>query len=149
MLSVRHRARLVFISALLIIMGCGKELGRVPFAKEGSGSTTVALKAGEVSFWTDIDLEYEGSAALDYEVELSQGGTKIATASCDPLARLSVKSMWAETNIGDKHTRNGSGKLDCTVSIPASGSTTVTVVLAFSSKPKSVTLRKADLVIKQ
>lgn len=144
------RLRSIGVMLLLVpILGCGKELGRVPFTKEGTGSTTVALKPGEVAFWTDIDIEWQGAATLDYEVELLQGGTKVASATCNPLGNLSVKTTWVETNIHDEHSRSGNGKLDCSVTLPSGGTTTVNATLAFGSKGKSVTLKKADLVIKQ
>ena len=107
------------------------------------------LSAGEVAFWTDINLEYEGDAALAYQVELDQGGAKVASATCNPLARLSVKESWIETNLGASHSRRGNGKLGCSVTLTAGGPTTVKATLAFSRKPALVTLRKADLVVKQ
>jgi len=131
------------------LLSCGKELGRVPFTSVGTATATAPLAAGEVAFWTDIDLEYEGDAALAYEVELSQGGAPVAKATCDPLARLSVKESWVETNLGASHSRHGTGKLGCSVTLAAGGPTTVKATLAFSRKPATVTLRKADLVVKQ
>ncbi len=135
--------------ALLALVACGKEVGRVPFSGEGSGSTTVTLKAGEVAFWTDIDIDYTGSASLQYTVELEQGGTKVASITCDPLAQLHTKTSWVETNIGDQHSRRGNGKMDCTATLPAGGPTTVNAKLAFGTKPKTITLKKADLALRQ
>jgi hypothetical protein len=121
----------------------------VPFTLPGTGTVSMPLSAGEVSFWTDIDLEYTGDADLAYAVELDQGGTKVATATCNPLGRLHVKEMWTETNLGSSHTRRGMGKMDCSVTVPSGGATTVKATLAFGRKPATQTLRKADLVVKQ
>lgn len=145
--------RVALASALLLaslaLPGCGKELGRLPFSAPGTGTATMSLAAGEVSFWTDIDLEYTGDAALAYAIELDQGGAKVATASCNPLGRIPVKSSWTEVNLGGNHSRRGSGKMECSANLPSGGSTTVKATLAFARKPASETLRKADLVIKQ
>jgi hypothetical protein len=133
----------------LVLPGCGKEAGRVPFTMPGTGTVSMPLSAGEVSFWTDIDLEYTGDAELAYAIELDQGGTKVATATCNPLGRLHVKESWTETNLGSSHSRRGMGKMDCSVALPAGGATTVKAILAFRLKPATQALRKADLVVKQ
>jgi len=135
--------------ASLALLSCGKEVGRVPFSGEGTASITAPLAAGEVAFWTDIDLAYDGSATLDYTVELSQAGATVATATCDPLARLSVREAWVETNLGGSHSRRGQGKMSCSARLPAAGATTVKATLAFSHRPLTATLRKADLVLRQ
>jgi hypothetical protein len=134
---------------VVLLCACGTEVGRVPLAGEGAATTQAELKAGEVSFWTDIDIEYEGDAALTYDVVLEQAGKPVAKTTCDPLAPLSTKVSWVETNIGSKHSRRGKGKMACTATVAAAGQTTAKVTLAFGSKPRSVVLKRADLVLKQ
>lgn len=141
--------RILALGVMLSVLGCGKEVGRVPLAGVGSATSTITLKAGEVAFWTDIDIDYDGDAALSYDVDLSQGGKSVASVTCDPLAQLSVKTSWVETNIGTKHSRRGNGKMACSATIGSGGATVVTVKLAFTKKPASVTLGKADLAIRQ
>jgi hypothetical protein len=41
------------------------------------------------------------------------------------------------------------GKMGCSATLAAGGATDVEVTLAFSRRPASVKLRKADLVVKQ
>jgi hypothetical protein len=53
--------------------------------------------------------------------------------------------MWVETNVGDHHTRRGQGKLSCSASISRAGETKVEAKL----KASNLTIRKADLVLKQ
>jgi hypothetical protein len=146
---MRGRTLVCAVIALAVSSCCGKEAGRVPFAGEGASDITMNLTAGEVAFWTDIDIEYKGDAALQYDVELVQSGSTVATVACDPLAELNVKMSWVETNLGDEHTRRGSGKMHCTATLASGGSTTVRAKLAFSRRPTSVRLTKADLVVKQ
>ena len=141
--------RIGAVLALAALAGCGKEMGRVPFAGEGTQSTSATLKAGNVDFWTHIDLSYEGSGALVYDVTVTQGGSTVATAVCDPLARLNVRTMWTETNVGSSHTRHGMGKMACSVTLPSGGATDVRATLVWRVKPTTASMKRADLVIKQ
>lgn len=142
--------RFVLLSTFVVALSaCGTEVGRVPLTGEGTATSDATLKAGEVSFWTDLDIEYVGNGALVYDITLEQGGKAVATASCDPLGPMSTKVSWVETNFGDKHSRSGRGKMGCTATVPTAGATTVKATLKFAAKPSSVTLKKADLVLKQ
>jgi hypothetical protein len=140
---------LLVIAAAGLMAGCGKEAGRTPFAAEGEQTATMELKAGEVALWTDIDLEWEGDGNLSYKVELVQNGTTVASAMCNPLGNLPVKSSWVSTDIGSKHSRRGNGKMPCDTKLAVGGPTTVKSTLAWGRKPASVTMKKADLVVKQ
>ncbi len=133
----------------LACAGCGKEAGRVPFAAEGAQAATIELAAGEVSFWTDLDVDFEGAAAAVYTVALSQGGKPVATATCNPLGKISVKMGWVETNINGAQSRKGNGKMDCSATLASGGPTAVQATLAFAQRPAKLTLKKADLVLKQ
>jgi hypothetical protein len=133
----------------LSLVACGKEAGRVPFAAEGTATTTATLNPGTVDFWTDIEMKWEGDASLAYTVELEQGGKSVATASCNPLGPLTVKLKWGEYNIGSSHSRSGSGKMGCSAMLASGGATNVEATLAFSRKPATLSLSKADLVLKQ
>jgi hypothetical protein len=143
-----NQRRLLALAGLALL-SCGKEVGRVPFTTVGIASATAPVGAGDVTFWTDIDMEYEGDAALAYRIDLSQGGAHVASATCDPLGHLPVKTSWVETNLGGSHSRRGTGEMSCNATLPAGGPTLVQVTLAFSRKPASYTLRKADLILKQ
>jgi len=134
---------------LLALSGCGKEAGRVAFAAEGASESTLPLKAGEVSFWTDIDVEFEGSVALAYKIELHQNGAPVGTTVCNPLGDLPMKTGWVSTDLGSSHSRRGNGKMRCDVQLATAGATKVKASLAFNPKPAKFTLKKADLVIKQ
>ncbi len=143
---VRTTAAIAFAVTLF---ACGTEVGRVAFGGEGSASAPMTLKAGEVAFWTDIDIDYKGDAALAYRIELAQDGATVATATCDPLGHMSAKVSWVETNIGSSHSRRGNGKMGCATTLAKAGPTTLKATLAFATKPAELTLKKADLVVKQ
>lgn len=135
--------------AMLALTGCGKEAGRVAFANAGANESPMTLAAGEVSFWTDIDVAYEGDATLEYTIDLQQSGASIGKVVCNPLGHMSVKTGWVEKNLGSSHSRSGNGKMDCKVTVAKAGPTTVKATLAFGQKPAKLTLSKADLVVKQ
>jgi hypothetical protein len=141
--------RLSILALTVALAACGKEAGRVPFAAEGAQNATMSLNKGEVSFWTDIDVEYQGDAALAYTVTLVQNGAPAAQVTCDPLGRLPVKSTWVETNVGASHSRRGNGKMSCSATLPNGGPTEVRATLAFAKKPQTFSLKRADLVVKQ
>jgi hypothetical protein len=134
------------LSSLVLLVGCGKEVGRVPFSAPGTASADVTLQAGEVAFWTDIDAEFHNDSSLPYTVHLEQGGASVGTAMCNPLGHINVKTSWVETNLGNKRSRSGMGKMECSVSLAKGGPTTVKVTLG---PAKDITVKKADLVLKQ
>jgi hypothetical protein len=143
-------AALLALSALSALSGCGKEVGRLHFAAEGAGATTLALKKGTVDFWTDIGIEYTPDAALLYRIELVQNGASVGMTTCNPLGRMSTKTMWVESNIGSTHSRSGQGKMSCSVDLAEGGQMLVRASLAFSpNKPAAAVLKQADLVVKQ
>lgn len=137
------------LAAALLLSGCGKELGRVPFTGESTSGTSAVLSAGRVDFWTDLDIAYVGSGSLEYHIALVQGGTPVATASCDALGQMPLKVGWVEIDLPSGHTRKGSGRMSCSANLPKGGATTVEAALAFGARPTSALIRKADLVIKQ
>lgn len=134
---------------LLLLIGCGKEAGRVDFSTEGQGEATVLLNAGEVSFWTDLGIDYDGEAALKYEVMLLQGDKVATTTVCDPLGQLPIKVAWVETDFNDSHSRSGKGKMTCSVDLARGGPTTVRAKLIISHRPPRLVLNRADLILRQ
>jgi hypothetical protein len=147
--GMNRNVPVLLLASSVLLAACGKELGRIPFTSPAASDATMDLAAGEVSFWTDIDLAYEGDASLHYDIELLQGDAVVATATCDPLGTMHVKTGWVETNVGNKHTRSGNGKMSCSVKLAKGGATKVKATLAAPEKSASVTLTKADLVVKQ
>lgn len=148
--AMRIRGVLFGIALGLSAVACGKEAGRVPFTAEGAKDATFDLKAGDVAFWTDIDLSFEGNEGLVYKIDLMQNGANVGTTTCNPLGNLPVKTGWVSTDIGNKHSRSGSGKMPCDVKLAAGGATAVKATLAWTPKaPATASMKKADLVVKQ
>ena len=144
-MSTKH----CLLIAALLLSGCAKEVGRVPFAGEGSSGTFATLEAGRVDFWTDMNIEYDGSANLDYRVALYQGGKPVATVVCNPLDHLGTKLLWLQRDSGSTHARSGKAKMSCSATLPKPGPTVVGATLAFATAPTRAVITKADLVVKQ
>jgi hypothetical protein len=134
---------------VMSLAGCGKEVGRLPFSGEATAAPTLQLAAGDVGFWTDLDLKYEGPAALEYHIDLQQGGASVGSAVCDPLGQLNVKLKWVETHLGTASKVSGTGKMACSATLAKAGPTTVQTTLAFTTRPATFALMKADLIVKQ
>lgn len=133
----------------LLLVACGRNVGSVPFTRAGTNSATLPLAAGKVAFWTDIDVAYEGTATLGYEIELSQAGRRVATASCDALGKKSVELGWVSIERMDFHSHRGTGKMLCGATLASAGPTVVQAVLILGGHPLSATINRADLVVKQ
>lgn len=140
---------LVGAGLLLSVTACGKEEARIPFTAEGPGQATASMKAGDIAFWTDIDVSFEGNAGLVYKIDVVQNNQTVASTTCNPFGQIPVKTTWVETNAGDKHSRSGNGKMACDAKLAAAGDTTIKATLSWSQKPATVAFKKADLVIKQ
>ncbi|HEX3852338.1 MAG TPA: hypothetical protein VHW01_15315 [Polyangiaceae bacterium] len=149
MLNEKLGKALLAMLAAFTIAGCGKEVGRVPFSAEGSKTSVAQLAAGDVAFWTDLDIKYDGDAALEYRVDLLQDGSSVASAVCDPLGPLSIKELWSESRSGASRSESGMGKMACSAHLAKGGVTAVQTSLAFGIRPVALALAKADLVLKQ
>lgn len=147
-MSSRGRLLALLFSALPLV-ACGRQVGSVPFSGEGTKSTTVALAAGPIAFWTDLDLAYEGPATLGYRIELSRAGRTLAIANCDSLEQLELKVGWLSIARGRSHSSSGRAKMRCSASLPTAGPTQVKATLAFGVRPATAALRRADLLLKQ
>ena len=146
---MKRRPLVIVLALLLAPLGCGKEKGRLPFTVPTTGVTALFLLRGDVDFWTDIDIAYRGTPSLTYRIELAQEGKVVAHTVCNPLGKLHVKMQWAQTSVGESHTRSGLGKMSCSVKVPNGGKTEVRATLGFDQAPTSMDLKKADLVIRQ
>ena len=144
----------VLAASALVLLGCAglvdtftaAEIGRIPMSANGSsGSATAAVVAGPVALWTDLDVSWEGSAAMVYRVQVSQNGATIADTVCDPLD-VNVTLNSVTTDMGSSHSRDYDGLMGCTVVAPADGTIEVSAVLEVTGDPL---IERADLVIKQ
>jgi hypothetical protein len=126
------------------LAACGTEAGRVPLAGPGSGTTKLTLKAGEVAFWTDLDVEWEGSLAARYDVTLASGGQTL-TATCNP-TDVTARLNSTRNTTGNKSAFRYEGKMKCDVTAPG-GDAVLTATLSVGNA--TAMFKKSDLVVKQ
>ncbi len=136
-------------AALVLLAGCGKEVGRVALSGEGEGDASVTLKAKqELALWTKLDASWDGSFSPRYDVELRDGSSAVvAKTTCDPLD-VSTRIASTETNVGNHHSRSYNGKMRCDLVAPADGSYTVHTKLHYDVRPSSLSVKDISLVLK-
>jgi len=115
---------------------------------EGEGDATVSASSGQkLALWTSLDVDWDGSFAARYAVELRDGGKAVASATCDPFD-VSVRTSSVRTYVGTHHTDRYHGKMQCDLVAPSAGSFTVHAKLTFTTKPSSLTVKDISLVVK-
>ncbi len=141
--------RVVLFAAIVALVGCGKEVGRISLKGEGDGDTTVSLGSGQkVALWTSLDLSWSGNVAASYTVELHDSSGKIlATTTCDPFS-VNTKVSSVVTNINDHHNWSYQGKMQCDLTAPSAGAFTVHTKLTFPTKPTDLSVKDMSLVLK-
>jgi hypothetical protein len=134
---------------VLVLGGCGKEIGRIPLHDQGAGETTVQATAGKpLALWTSLDVKYTGQLAAHYEVEALQGGTTVARTQCNPLD-VSTKLSSKRIDVGNDHTVSWQGKMHCEVALAKGGATVVRAKLIIDQRPPGLAIRDASLVVKE
>ena len=157
------------------VAGCGDtEVGRIPFSDVGKGNTEVTIDSGKkVQFWTHLDLVDEADESLAraviaeddvslvYSIVLYHDGEMVAKVTCDALdvSEFDVRTKINPPGISFRTARSFRylGKMKCSTRVPNFGTTTVEAILepvnpkdgSSVEMPKTYTLTRADLVIKQ
>jgi hypothetical protein len=139
------------------LAGCsaltGEEVGRLAIntvsSEEGliTKETTINLKQGdEIVFWSDMDISYEGDAALRFRLTIQKEGASPDNLEIDP----TVKDMTlgeVKTTLGNKTTWSFSGR-NFIFNVQEDGRYNFKAILV-ASENSSLTIRKAELVIKK
>jgi hypothetical protein len=151
---LRHRyTRLplcvAFAALSLLLVACGKEIGRIALHDEGQGETVVQATAGKkLALWTALDVKYTGHLAARYDVELLQDGAVVGKALCDPFD-VNVKTGSIEKNIGDDHSISWNGKMKCDLTPTKTGPATVRAKLSFAQRPATLSIRDISLAVRE
>lgn len=145
------------IIAAFFLLGCnaltGEEIARLTinkvstqgnfFAKEA----TLDLKKGdELSFWSDMDIAYEGDATLQFKVKIFKNQTKVSQFEIDP-TKKSITIGEVKTSVMGKTKWSFSGKNHEYI-IEEDATYRITSILV-ASKSLTLEVKKAELVIKK
>lgn len=136
--------------SLLFLMQCGSEIGKIPIKEIGPVSSTQIKIIGDkkITFWTQLDIKYDGNVGMNYFISFLKNGTMVSQAICNPFnVNIKIKSLI--TNLNDHHTKHYLGKMSCETSLPESGEYTVNTQLMLLPDSPSPTLTQADLILKQ
>jgi hypothetical protein len=135
----------------LAVAACGKEVGRIPLQRDGSGQLEIQAKAGtKLALWTSLDIKYRrggGDFDASYDVELRQGGAVVGTAVCNPLD-VSVKTNSVEVTT-QTHSLRYQGKMKCELTATKDGPATVTATLHVRKMPPELAINDLSLVVKE
>jgi hypothetical protein len=143
--------RLVGVAAMALgLLGCGKEIGRLPMIKEESVERKLTVHASKpIVVWVALDWQYTEPLEARYDIELVQNASVVAKAQCNPLD-VSVKTNSREVTIGSSRNVKYTGKMkECELKPAQDGEATVKARLVFPKKTGSPVIRDASLVLKE
>ncbi len=102
----------------------------------------------KVHFWIDFDATYQGDLRAKYDIDLLQRDVLVGHATCEPVPLSHAARVCSfRSEIGDSHQLRC--RTDCQARVSSSGPTLVRATLSIQGKPASLTLTRADLLIKQ
>lgn len=141
---------------IFTLYGCagigGEEIARMDFENLSNvelhtKEATINLKKGEkISFWSEIDLEFENQLMLVYTIEIWNDTTKLGGLQFDALeTNPTFKEI--RTSLGNKTTWSFTGKMDFW-EVLEDGNYTFIAALASSDNP-SLQLNKSTLILKK
>ncbi len=159
-LYLLERIRMKYIISvlfLLCLVACdalmGEEIARVPVNKLSTENeqfieqTTLSLEANsEISFWTDLDLKYEGALGLMYKVDVWKDSVRLGGMDLDAL-NPSISMMEVRTEVNDKVNWSFQGKLG-EITLEEPGEYTFKIILLSSDNP-SLSIEKSDFLLKK
>ena len=147
---------LLLLVVSIITNGCGftaDEIGRVSIdqlSTEGniqSKSITLDLKNGDkLSYWADMNIEFEGELALEFQVRLTFNEKQLGARSFNPFDR-DITMGEVKSTLLNKTTWRFSGRMKH-FTIPEDGKYTFEVIL-LSNGNETFKMNKADLVFKK
>lgn len=136
--------------SLFFLTQCGSEVGRIPVTQIGPISSAQIKITGnkKISFWTRLDVEYDGNVDMNYFISFLKENTLISQTMCDPFD-VSTKIKSVTTDINDHHTKSYLGKMNCQITLVESGKYTVNAKLLLVPDSGFPKLKQADLIFKQ
>lgn len=146
MIPMSHRWPLALV--LLGASSCGTIVGRIPFQAPGEGRTVVTLDAGrDVRFWSDVDLKRSIPVRAELEIELFQGGARVAATTCNPL--VGGWSRFCTTRFVHESEYDANCRMACSARVPKSGPTEVRARLYVGGWNELRKIVRADVVVRQ
>lgn len=140
----------------LFLMGCsltGEEIARLDINKLSTKNNfifkeaTLDLKKGdEITFWSDMDMEYKGTVSLRFRLKIFKNGVEVSQIDIDP-TKKNITIGEVKTALMDKTNWSFTGK-NHELKIEEDATYAFKAVL-ISSKHPSLKINKAELIIKK
>ena len=152
-----HTFVLIGSAAAFLLSSCeaitGKEIARMTIDTLSTpdhlvmGETTLPLKQGEaVSFWSHMDMAYDGEAALRFRVRVLRGDSDLTLLEIDPMQK-NVTMGETRTDIGGHVEWSYTGK-NHEWTVPDDATYTFKAILT-AEENNSLKINKAELLLKQ
>jgi len=141
----------------LIFIGCsaitGEEIARLEINKVSTSGNftadevTLELKKGdEITFWSDIDLAYDGGVETRFKVKIYKGDNKTKEININPIEKsISIGEVKTVLNNNTKWSFTGKNS---SYTADADASYTFKSIFVASNNP-SLIVKKAELVLKK
>ena len=145
----RRNLVLVMSIVVVVLVGCGTEIRRIPFDSVSAGETEVQVDtAKNIEFWTDLEIKFYAEIDMDYLIELYQDGELIREATCSVFDVFTKVKPVMTVDMEDLFSFKYAGEMTCSVSVANSGQTLVNKMKCYgcsASVPNSgQTLVKAE-----
>ncbi len=151
--------KIIYLSIIItlpLLSGCGftaKEIGRISIddlsTKENIQPKSIELNLNDgdnLSYWTEMNIEFEGELALEFQVQLSLDGKTLGIKSFDPFDRDITMGEFKSTVL-NKTKWKFSGRMK-EFNISQNGNYKFEVIL-ISNGNESLKLNKAEFVFKK
>ncbi len=152
-------SKIKWISILIILMllsSCnftGEEVGRLDFKKVSTQenlmfkSTEVSMIRGEkINFWSEMDIRYEGEAALRFRIEILKDDLPYGALEIDPFEKKITLNE--KKNIDGKKVEWRSLGKNASLTIDESGNYSFRAYLV-ASENSTLQIAKATLILKK
>jgi hypothetical protein len=152
------KPQLLLIIAVALLTGCeaitGKEIARLSINQISKDTnnliikdTSLVLKKDEkIAFWSDIDVEYEGSASFRFKIEILKNNQNVGLLTIDP-TKKNITIGEIKTSLNNKTKWSFTGK-NSEFTIPEDATYTFKA-LFIASDNSTLKVKKAEIVLKK
>lgn len=149
---------LVFTISTLLLIGCsaltGEEIARLDINEVSIDNNNLVIKEAslqlkkeeEISFWSDIDISYDGAVALRFKIEVLRDGINLGVLDIDPTDK-NITLGEVKTSLQGKTNWSFTGK-NTEYKIEEDGEYTFKGILVASNNP-TLKIKKAEVILKK
>ena len=154
-MSVTVARRIVgLVGVITAVTSCATTLGSVRFDQPGRNEILLDLEPDStLRFYSDLDLRFDKDEAhatrMYFLVELEQHGEIVARTTCFPLGGERGLKRCDARMLRPDRIRLNCLMQGCELRVANGGPTLVRASLVISRQPSSMSIQRADLIVKQ